>query len=300
MILGEMEYTAYRDQADQWVSAREVKDVERDGVLVKVRKSDGADVSAVSLEDSSVTKKGGDFVLSDDQKVIIDARAHKMSKSRGNVVNPDEIIEQFGADAMRLYEMFMGPLEAAKPWSTSSIQGVARFLDKVWNTCTAELTDDEAADELLRTTHRTIKKVGEDIESMRFNTAISAMMTYVNDLAKARPVPRRCAETLVQLVHPFAPHIAEELWQRLGHQESVQLAPWPDFDEALTTQNELEIPVQVNGKKRGTVRVAPGTDEATLLELARGEESVARHLEGKELARVIWVQDRILTLVVKG
>ncbi|MEO0815317.1 MAG: class I tRNA ligase family protein, partial [Myxococcota bacterium] len=207
---------------------------------------------------------------------------------------------QFGADAMRLYEMFMGPLEAVKPWSTSSIQGVARFLDKVWAAATGPLTDAAASEDIERITHQTIKKVTDDIEALRFNTAISAMMSLVNELGRLNEVPKRNIQILVQLVHPFAPHLAEELWERLGNAPSVQDASWPTYDEALLVEKELEIPVQVNGKKRGVVRVPPGATEEQVFAKASSDPSIAKHWDGKTLARTIWVQDRILTLVVKG
>ncbi len=299
MILGEMEYTTYRDADGQPVSAHQVTEVEMDGDLVRVRKTDQTPVTEHKVPDSEVEKKGGDFVLVADGAIRVDARAYKMSKSRGNVVNPDDIIGQFGADAMRLYEMFMGPLEATKPWSTASIQGVARFLDRVWAAATGPISDDEPSDDIKRVTHLTIKKVSDDIEGLRFNTAISTMMTMINELSRLDAVPRFSVEALVKLLHPFAPHIAEELWVRLGHEPSVQAAPWPQYEEAWLVAKEIEIPVQINGKKRGVVYVAPGAAEDDVFSKAESDPGITKYLEGKNLVRKIWVQDRILTLVVK-
>ncbi|MEO1301608.1 MAG: leucine--tRNA ligase [Myxococcota bacterium] len=300
MILGEMEYTLHRDPSGAPVSADAIQEIERDDNRIMVSKADQSPVSEERLDESEVEKAGGAFVLRDQPQIRVDARAHKMSKSRGNVVNPDRIIEQFGADAMRLYEMSMGPLEATKPWSTASIQGSTRFLDRVWAHATGSLVEEEPKDELKRLMHQTIKKVTEDIESLRFNTAISAMMQFNNALSRLDACPRIAIETLVTLLHPFAPHIAEELWERLGHEPSIQNKRWPNFDEAWVIEPELEIPVQINGKKRGVVHVPPGSDEPTVLAKAQADAAIAKYWDGKEIARVIWVQDRILTLVVKG
>jgi len=222
-----------------------------------------------------------------------------MSKSRGNVVNPDEIIARFGADSLRMYEMFMGPLEAVKPWNTDGIHGVRRFLDRLWNVGSCDPSEDPPGEALLRLTHKTIAKVSEDIEAMRFNTAISAMMVLNNELAKINPPPRFCVETLVQLVHPFAPHIAEELWERLGRAPSIQAQPWPAHDPALVVDEVVEVPVQINGKVRGRITLPKDADEPAAMAAAEGVEAVARELAGKSIVKRIWVPGRILTLVVK-
>ncbi|MFK7991413.1 MAG: leucine--tRNA ligase [Sandaracinaceae bacterium] len=293
MILGEVEYTSYR-KAGERVSASHVKASE-DGF---VDSRDQTAVEAEKVSPTDVTKKGGAFVLASDDAVAVDARAHKMSKSRGNVVNPDDIVEKFGADSLRLYEMFMGPLEATKPWNTDSIQGVRRFLDRLWNTANGDLTDAAPDGALLRTLHRTIRKVGDDIQAMRFNTAISAMMVLNNELHGGKAgAPKVAVEALVQLVHPFAPHIAEELWERLGHTTSVQAAPWPSFDPALCEEDEVQVPVQINGKVRGRVTLAKGADQDAALAAAR--EAVGDQLDGKTVIKTIWVPGKILNLVVR-
>jgi len=295
MILGEIEYTAFRDADGALVSAEHVKR----GAEGWIDARSGAAVAPERVDDEKVTKSGSAHVLADDASIQIASRAPKMSKSLGNVVNPDEIITRFGADSLRAYEMFMGPLEATKPWNTDSIQGVKRFLDRLWNVATGAVTDDPPDDALLRLTHKTIAKVTEDIEALRLNTAISAMMVLNNELNGLDAAPRFCVEALVRLVHPFAPHLAEELWERLGHAPSIQRAPWPEFDPALTIDEVVEVPVQVNGKVRGRITVPRDADEAAAIAAAEGDEGVQRQLEGKTLVKRIWVPGRILNLIVK-
>ena len=292
MILGELEFTGYFDEAGRPVSAERVE--RRDGDFVEAQS--GAPLRAERLEEGRVRQEGGRFVLAEAPEVVVEARAHKMSKSRGNVVNPDDIVRRFGADAMRAYEMFMGPLEATKPWSTRSIVGIRRFLERVWEV--ALRAGDAAPDEALeRLVHRTVQKVTEDIEAMRFNTAISAMMVLSSELQKLEAPPRRAVERLVLLLHPFCPHIAEELWVRLGHEPSIQAVPWPEYDPALCEEPEVEVPVQVCGKVRARLRLPKGTDEQTALDLASKDPNVARFLEGRTLRRVVWVPDKILNLI---
>jgi len=299
MILGEIEHAIFRDAAGNAVSADDVKDA---GAKHLHRKS-GEELSAERLDKSQVAalteKRGTKLVLRDEPSIALDARAHKMSKARGNVVNPDDIVKEFGADSLRLYEMFMGPLEATKPWSTESIHGVRRFLDRVFHVATRTMSDAPPSDEVLRLTHRTIRKVTEDIAAMRFNTAISAMMVLNNELYGVAEPPRAAVEALVLLLHPFAPHAAEELWERLGHAPSIQAAPWPAFDPALCEEEVIEVPVQVNGKVRGRVRVAKDADEAAVSAAAHADEGVKASLEGKSVVKTIYVPGRIFTIVVK-
>ncbi len=296
MILGEIEYRAYQ-KAGELVSAEHAT---RDAEGATIDRRDGVALEAVRVSAERVTKKGSAFVLEDRPEIQLVSRAPKMSKSLGNVVNPDDIIDRFGADALRAYEMFMGPLEATKPWNTDSIQGVRRFLERLWSNATKTPSDDAPSDALLRLTHKTIQKVGEDIEAMRFNTAISAMMVLNNELAGLDAPPRASVEALVQLVHPFAPHIAEELWERLGHAPSIQAAPWPSYDPKLTVDEVVEVPVQINGKVRGRVTLPRDADEAAAFAAAEADEAIAKQLEGKALVKRIYVPGRILTFVVKG
>ncbi len=229
--------------------------------------------------------------------VVAVMTAEKMSKSRGNVVNPDDIVASHGADTLRVYEMFMGPLEQVKPWQTSGLQGIRRFLDKVWKVCTGPLAD--AADqETAKLLHKTIKKVGEDIEAMRFNTAVSALMILTNHLAGLEACPRDAARSLALIVSPFAPHLGEELWSRLGGADSLAYEPWPVFDPRLVSDDEVEIGVQVNGKVRGRITLAKDATEAAALERARSEKNVEAFLTGKAIRKVIYKPGFILNIIV--
>ena len=229
--------------------------------------------------------------------MILGEDGEKMSKSRGNVINPDDVVSQYGADTLRLYEMFMGPLEQDKPWSTTAITGTYRFLMRSWRIFTEELPDgsdsfivkDEApTEDDLRITHKTIQKVTEDIENLRFNTAISQMMVFVNHFTKESRKPRACLKPFVQLLHPFAPHMAEELWEKLGEKSQLTSAAWPKFDPAFVKEDTITIAIQVLGKTRGTVEVATGADQATDEAAARAIPQVTAQMEGKTVKKVIF------------
>ena len=228
----------------------------------------------------------------------------KMGKSLKNAVSPDEINEQYGCDTLRLYEMYLGPLEASKPWNTRDIVGVHRFLRRVWRnfvddrTDALRLTDAEPSEALLRTLHKTIARVTEDLERLSFNTAIAAMIEMNNELVKLDAIPRAVAEPFVLLLSPFAPHLAEELWHRMGHEASPAHEPWPEADERYLKEETVRIAVQVNGKMRATITVPAGADKETVLAAARAHENVIRHLDGKTLRREIYVPGRIVNFVV--
>ena len=300
MILGEIEYTTYafKDAPTERVAADTVERRTEDAEVRLVHKPSDRELLAQSLQFEDVSKrKDGAFVLKSDPSIVIDARAFKMSKSRGNVVNPDDIVRDFGTDALRAYEMFMGPLEATKPWNTDSIGGVRRFLDRCWRVAN-EVDDVEASDALRKVMHKTIKKVSEDIEGLRFNTAISAMMVFSSEVHKSG-CPREAVTVLAQLVHPFAPHLGEEMWQMVGHDPSIQAAPWPKFDEALVIDQVIEVPVQINGKKRAVISVVRDADEATAVAAARSDGKIADALASGRLVKTIWVPGRILNFIVK-
>jgi leucyl-tRNA synthetase len=231
------------------------------------------------------------------QGMILGEDNEKMSKARGNVVNPDDIVKAHGADCLRMYEMFMGPLEAVKPWQSSQIQGVVRFRDRVWAACTRPTTD-ALDDETNRLLHKTIQKVTKAIETLSFNTAISTMMIFTNHLAGLKEVPKAAAEKLVLLLSPFAPHVAEELWSRFGHTDSLAYEPWPQFDEALCVDDVIEMPVQVNGKVRGHVKLARTASQDDAVKAAMDVESVKPFVDGKSVKKVVFVSGRILNLVV--
>jgi leucyl-tRNA synthetase len=237
------------------------------------------------------------------QGMILGEDNRKMSKSWGNVVSPDDMIDESGADAMRIYEMFMGPLEAMKPWSTKSVEGVSRFLDRVWRLFVLEdgaltVTSGAIPAELQRVLHQTIAKVTDDIEALKFNTAVSQMMVFVNEVMKQPERPRALLEPFTLLLAPFAPHLCEELWQRLGHGESLAYATWPVFDPALCIEDTVTVAVQVNGKLRATLELPRGTTQDAAQAAALADDRVSQRVNGGALRKVIYVQDKLLNLVV--
>jgi leucyl-tRNA synthetase len=318
MILGELEFTLYRDEQGRGVSAEHVRN--------DVDTLTGLAVTLDHADEEQVEKRGDKFVLRDAPDVVLEARAFKMSKSRGNVVNPDDVIARYGADAFRLYEMFMGPLEQVKPWNTRGVEGTFRFLNRAWRLIAGvngdERDDDvsehgadgrggaasggAAVDEIeptreqLRALHQAIAKVTEDLEALRFNTAISALMELVNAAYKWPSLPRAVAEPFVLLLAPLAPHLAEELWQRLGHAESLAYRAWPAADPAYLRVDVIEIPVQVNGKVRAKIQVPAEAGETEVIDIARADQNVGRHLEGQTVKRAIYVRGRIVNFVVGG
>jgi leucyl-tRNA synthetase len=249
------------------------------------------------LFDVGVVRHPEPFTKLVHQGMILGEDGEKMSKSRGNVVNPDDIVRTHGADAMRLYEMFMGPLEAVKPWQTAQIQGVVRFRDRTFALCTCPLAD-AIDDETRRLLHRTIKKVTQDIDVLAFNTAIAALMVLVNHLTALDDVPREAAQALILMVSPFAPHLAEELWRHTGHPETLAYEPWPTWDEALCVDDVIEMAVQVNGKVRGRVTLSRTASEDEARAAALAADGVSAHTAGKQVRKFVFVPGRIVNLVV--
>ncbi len=241
------------------------------------------------------------------QGIILGENSKKMSKSLGNVVNPDDVTKQYGADALRLFEMFMGPLEEMKPWSTKGVEGVFRFLNRVWRLYVTDegelhpqMTDVAPSPEFLRTFHQTVKKVNDDIPALRFNTAIAQMMIFINEAYKQPSLPRTLMRDFVIILSPFAPHIAEELWQKMGNTGSIFTgARWVQYDESLTVENEVEIVVQVNGKIRAKFPAAVDTPEAELRSIAMTEANVQSHVEGKQIIKEVIVKNKLVNFVVK-
>jgi leucyl-tRNA synthetase len=237
------------------------------------------------------------------QGMILGENNEKMSKSKGNVVNPDEIVESHGADTLRLYEMFMGPLEASIAWSTTGLDGARRFLDRIWrlfiedNGEVSPKVVDETSQTLERVYHQTVKKVTEDLEGLRFNTAISQLMVFINEAYKATVLPKEYVEGFVKLVSPIAPHLAEELWSKLGHNTTITYVAWPAFDEAKLVENEVEIVVQVNGKVRAKLLVAKVVTKDQLEQIALEDDRVKEHTEGKTIRKVIAVPGKLVNIV---
>jgi len=290
IILGKTEFTTFKKDG-KYISALE----------------DISNAESVKIEESDVVKKGSAFVLKSDESIVVDARSYKMSKSRGNVVNPDDIISEYGADALRMYEMFLGPLEDQKPWNTGGIEGISRFLRKFWK----EFIDRDAkisakidasfkdSPETLKILNETIKKVSNDIEGLRFNTAISQMMILISHIQKCEKISLDSAIKFLKILAPFAPHICEEIWERLGNKESIAHSPWPVADESLMHSNTVKIAIQVNGKLRGEMLVEQSESSVDVIAKAKQVEKVATHISNMSIIKEIYVPNKIVNFVVK-
>ncbi len=338
LILGEMEFTAFAYADGKPCSAAELKDINEEATaaglkMFGIHKKSGEKIFGNKVSEEQVEKSGAVFVLKSDHSLVVDARSFKMSKSRGNVVNPDKILAEFGADSLRLYEMFMGPLEMVKPWSTKGVEGVYRFLGRVWRLFVDEKSETEfeqaettadaqglkqllkniqlspsikdvaATPAQLKTLHTTIKKVTDDLDGMRFNTAISALMIFVNEAIAWETKPVAALRDFLLLLAPFAPHLSEELWEKVNgafgeQQPSLTYTPWPRFDPALLVEDTLEIPVQVNGKLRDVIKVPANASQADLEAAAKASEKVKVFLEGKTIKKVIVVPKKLVNIAV--
>jgi leucyl-tRNA synthetase len=257
----------------------------------------GADGAKIAAED--VTKKGDGYVLASDESVKVSARAHKMSKSRGNVVNPDDVVDEFGADSLRLYEMFMGPLRETKVWQTKGVEGCSRFLARAYRLFDpAKMTDAEPSDEQLKAINACVAKVTEETEGMRFNTAIAAMMEFVNAATKWDEKPRKTLEPFVLLLGPYAPHLSEELWGMLGHEGSNAYEAWPEADTSLLVEDTVTLAVQVNGKMRGKIELAADATQADAMSSAMAQENIAKFVGDEAgIKKIIYVPGKILNVV---
>jgi len=249
--------------------------------------------------DQVVEKEPGVFVDKESGEVLERVIA-KMSKSLKNVINPDEVIAQYGADTMRMYEMFMGPLQVSKPWSTTGIAGVWRFIDRLWRLADEKpLTEEKAPLEILRSLNKTIKKVTEDTATLNFNTAISQMMVYINDLSKLDSLPREAWEPMILMLAPYAPHLAEELWEKAGHKPSVANVGWPKYKEELTVDAEVQIVCQINGKVRAKLMLSKDATKEEIIAAAKANENVKKYLEGATIVKDIVVPGKLVSFVVK-
>jgi leucyl-tRNA synthetase len=244
------------------------------------------------------------------QGMILGPDGQKMSKSRGNVITPDSVIAEYGADSLRLYEMFMGPLEQMKPWSIKGVEGVYRFLARVWRLgleenqegewqVSRDLAEIPLSTAQAKVAHETIKKVTADIQALAFNTAISQMMIFTNEFVNAKPRPLEALRILLPLLSPFAPHLAEELWSRLGFEGAASTQSWPAHDESLLVENEVEIPVQVNGKLRDRIRVAVNATQEETGAAARASAKVIEATAGMTIVKIIVVPGKLVNVVVR-
>ncbi|KAJ0250229.1 Leucine--tRNA ligase [Hirschfeldia incana] len=296
IILGEVQYTAWKDQEGNYVSADTEERLN--------------ELQQVTIPEDKVMKSGDHFALKEDPSIRLIPRAYKMSKSRGNVVNPDDVVLEYGADSLRLYEMFMGPFRDVKNWNTSGIEGVHRFLARTWRLVIGSpqsdgsfkdgtvVTDDEPTLEQLRSLHKCIAKVTEEIESTRFNTGISGMMEFINAAYKWNNQPRGIIEPFVLLLSPYAPHMAEELWSRLGHSSSLAYESFPKANPDYLKDTTIVLPVQINGKTRGTIEVEEGCSEDEAFSLASQDKKLEKYLDGQSIKKRIYVPGKILNVIL--
>jgi len=231
--------------------------------------------------------------------VILGSNGEKMSKSKGNVINPDDIVEEFGADTFRIYEMFMGPFDQTASWSMESIRGCGKFLERVWNLQNFLEEGDQYSPEFEIMMNKAIKKVSSDIEEMKFNTAVSTFMTMVNEFYRLKKINKAEFRIFLQLLNPFAPHISEELFEIIGQKDTIANTPWPTYDPSKTIDEQIEIPIQINGKLKGTILVELDSDEATVKEKVHEVSSVQNAIAGKEIVKEIYVKNKIYNIVIK-
>lgn len=249
------------------------------------------DIGSVSTEEPFPRLEFLGFILAEDGR--------KMSKRWGNIVNPDEMVKRFGADAFRLYEMFIGPFEGTVPWNTDGMVGTRRFVEKVWRVYEKLASPDASGSSITKQLHKTIKKVSEDIENFKFNTAISTMMIFVNEMEKSENVSKEDFKLFLQILAPFAPHITEELWHELGEKESIHISAWPKYDESLIVDSEFKIMIQVSGKVRGSIVVDAEISDEEIKKLVCVDEKILPWIEDKEIKNIIYVKNKLVNIVVE-
>ena len=249
------------------------------------------------LYDIGVVPTSEPYMKRTSHGMILGEDGQKMSKSRGNVINPDDIIYEYGADTLRLYIMFIGDFEKAAPWSSNAVKGCKRFLDRIWNLAETKLHGEGISEVHEKAIHRAIKKVGGDIDNLKFNTAIATLMALINDFYDKTPT-RGDVKVLLTLLSPFAPHITEELWEKQGFEGKAMSCPWPEYDESKTIEMICEIAVQIGGKLKGTVIVPLDADDETILSTVITDEKISRIISGKETVRKIIVKNKLINLIV--
>ncbi len=299
MILGEAEYTSYIDKDGKYYSNSQLAHINADD---RVR----IGLHPIAIPEDKVESSDGNVFLKNNPDIRLDVRSFKMSKSRGNVINPDDIIKRYGADSLRLYEMFMGPLEAMKPWSMTGVDGVHRFLNRLWRLVMdddtgevhSRISNGVADVGQLKILHKAIKKVTEDIEAMRFNTAISAMMIFVNEAYKWKKVPREIIDIFLTIVNPFAPHIAEELWASIGHADEISSQVWPTHNDAYLQEQLIECVIQINGKIRDKMKVDVNMDKNSIEALALKYGRIPELIKTKAIKKIIVIPGRLVNIVV--
>ena len=231
--------------------------------------------------------------------MILGTNGEKMSKSKGNVINPDDIVQEFGADAFRVYEMFMGPFDQTAPWSMESIRGCMKFLDRVWNMQDFLVEGDEYSEKFEKMMHKAIQKVSNDIEEMKFNTSVATFMTMVNEFYKAKTINKAEYKTFLQLLNPFAPHMTEEIYERIGEKDTIANTKWPEYDENKTIEDKIEIPVQINGKLKATISINRDADQDEVKQAVNANETIQNTIAGKNVVKEIYVKNKIYNIVVK-
>jgi len=302
IVLGEEEYTLFAYEDGTLCSTAELRDIKidsgsNDGFLAGIHVSTGKKVFGKSIFKDETEKIGNYYYLKTDSSIQVDRRAFKMSKSRGNVINPNDMIEKYGADSLRLYEMFMGPLEDVNAWNSEGITGLRKFLDRVWR-CSDKLSSGPMSEDIEALMHKTVRKVTGDIETLQFNTAISALMIFLNGMEKEKQSSREAFEILLKLLSPFAPHIAEDLWEHLGHNQSISIESWPTWDEEKCKEKTVEIVVQIDGKV--TARFQMDSEDGInqeKVETAAFDQPKLESIRGKEIFNKIFVPGKIINFV---
>ena len=232
--------------------------------------------------------------------MILGPNGEKMSKSKGNVINPDDVINEYGADALRLYEMFMGPIEASKPWDEKGIEGSKKFIDRVWRVfIESDKVQNKENPNLEKEYNYTIKKVTEDYENMSFNTAIAQMMIFINAAFKEEIIPIKMVEGFIKVLNPIAPHITEEIWNKLGHEDTISYEKWPEYDESKIVDDKVNLAVQINGKLRDLIEINMDENQEKVKEIVHKSEKVASYIEGHEIVKEIYVKNKIYNIVIK-